>query len=370
VTLTTVRPSAAIRHRRLACLLVAMCIAAIPASAQITHNAPSKYGTTFYFFDHYASLPSTTVYPPTLTWNLHDQNWWNMIVQRARDAHVGWFAVNAWGQSPAGGADGADPGGIDSTDGQPYMSKLITAINSASSTTLKLALFDDTTSEVLRKNNDKGRGWLLPGQGACPSDPASVCRFDISPSGNDPGGEGGWFYFYDQQWKRFFNNVPDQYRFKINGRPVVFMWLGGYEWYTNQSSFSNMIAALKAATLADFGFTPYVIVEKSWTELDPDASVDAAYHWFNPDFNSTETMFTYNGVTIGHVIPGYQYPGRPVIDRQGGALYDSNLNVVSGADLVLIESINNVDENAHIIDTTTWSDRELATTLRYAVNHP
>jgi len=346
---------------------LATVLSATPAVAQITHNAPSKYGTTFYFFNQYESLPSTTIYTPTLTWHRHDQAWWNTIVQRARNANIGWFAVNAWGQNIS---NGTDPGGVDPQDGIPWMTKLITAINAADTTTLKVALFDDTTSEVMRKNRDKGRGEHVPGDSVCGSDPA--CFFDLSSSG--VGGEGGWFYFYDQQWKRFFNAVPDQYRFKINGRPVVIMWHGGFEWYSNQSFFSDMIFTLKQATLNDFGFEPYVIVTQSWIDLDPDAPVDAAYQWFNPGFNLTATKTTYNGVTIGHVIPGYDYhlgnPSSTVIDRNNGALYDSNLNFVSDSDLVFIESINNVDENCHIIDTTNWGARELTTTLWYTTNRP
>jgi len=344
---------------------------ATPAFAQVSHNAPSKYGATFYYFNQYESLPESVVYTPTLTWHRHDQSWWNTIVQRARNANIGWFAVNAWGQDMI---NGEDPAGVDPQDGIPWMTKLTTAINSADTTTLKLALFDDTTSEVMRKNRDKGRGasngGALPGDSVCGSDPA--CRFDLSDSNGT--GEGGWFYFYDQQWKRWFNSVPDQYRFKINNRPVVIMWLGGYEWYSSQSSFSNLIDALKAATFNDFGFQPYVIVETSWTQLDGDANVDAAYRWFNPDSNTSATKTAFNGVTVGHVIPGYDAhilnPSRPIIDRADGNLYNSNLDYVSDSNFVLIESINNVDENCHIIDTTDWGSRELTTTLWYTTNRP
>jgi hypothetical protein len=365
-----------------------------------SHNAVSKYGTTFYFMEQ-TQVPTTTTPPnyPLFNWNFRDQNWWNTIVQRATDAHVGWFAVNAWGQQGPDGSDtnfgGADPGGIDTTtnpqDPTPYMLKLTRAIDAAGGG-LKVALFDDTHSEVWRKNRVKARGFVAPGEpGVCANnDPA--CFFDLSPAGNTiPSGEGGWYYFYDQQWKRFFNNVPAKYWFRIKDRPVVIMWLGTTLWYTNASYFSDMIAALKEQTRLDFGFVPYVIVEKSWIDLDPDAAVlspdarvgvDAAYQWFNPDILPvplSRTLWSVNGVTIGHLIPGYDYTPPPpdptprrFVDRRNGDLYRENLDYVKGADLVMIESINNLLENAEIIDSVGANpiDLYLAITLQFAVLHP
>lgn len=312
----------------------------------VSHNAPSKYGATFYHWRNmYQSLPPENIYPPTINWNINDQAWWNQVVAQAREAGLGWFAVNAWGEG---------------TDADPlFLSELITAIN-AHDGQLKLALFDDTTSEVLRKNLARGHGWSL-------SPP-----FDLADSNGV--GEGGWFYFYDQQWKRYFQAVPDQYRLKVNGRPVVFMWHGGAEWYTNHSAFSDMIAALRAAVQSDFGVDPYIIAEESWRGLDADVALDTVYDWFEPNVKPV-TMTGINGVTVSNIIPGYDgslfNPPRAVQDRQGGALYDWNMDqIASWADLVMIESIVNVEENAHLIETTTWGRQYLELTAWYAQNRP
>jgi hypothetical protein len=140
----------------------------------VSHNAPSKYGATFYHWRNmYQSLPPENIYTPTINWNINDQDWWNQVVRQAREAGLGWFAVNSWGEG---------------TDADPlFLSELITAIN-AHDGQLKLALFDDTTSEVLRKNLSKGYGWELP--------PAAP-KFDLADANGT--GEGGWYYFYDQQ---------------------------------------------------------------------------------------------------------------------------------------------------------------------------
>ena len=169
-----------------------------------------------------------------------------------------------------------------------------------------------------------------------------------SPTWRTPA-KAGFEYFYDQQWKRFFQTVPARYRLAIDGRPVVFMWHGGFEWYTRQNFFHAMIDALRQATRRDFGVDPSVIVEESWLRLDPATGVDALFDWFEPR-RSFATLMNGNGVRVGHLVPGYDCSrcggSGPVIPRQAGALYRAGLAAVApSADLVLIEGLDNVDEN-------------------------
>ena len=118
---------------------------------------------------------------------------------QARDAGLGWLTPVCWGAG-----SNADPASL---------GPLVSAINRVAPN-LKIALFDDTTSEVLRKNLAKGRGWTLTEQ------------FDLNDLAGR--GEGGLAYFYEQQWQRFFQTVPARNRLTVDGRPVVFMWHGGY----------------------------------------------------------------------------------------------------------------------------------------------
>ena len=168
-------------------------------------------------------------------------------------------------------------------------------------------------------------------------------------------GEGGLQYFYDQQWKRFFQTVPRRYHLTVDGRPVVFMWHGGFEWYARQNFFHALIDALRDATRRDFGVDPFVIVEESWTRLDPAVRVDGVYDWFEPG-RSFATLMTWNGFRVGQLVPGFDCtpcgPQRPKILRQDGKLYQAGLAAVApGADLVLIDGIDNRDENAHLLET-------------------
>ena len=313
--------------RSLAMIVVAISISmGVPSGAQSVRNA-GKYGAMFSWW--YEALPPQTVDTPTVEWNARTVAWWNAMVGQAVYARLGWIAAASWGETTT-----ADPVMLD---------PLLRAID-ANGGGLKVALFDDTTSEVLRKNLDRHGTWSL------------TPRFDLADL--EGRGEGGLRYFYDQQWKRYFATVPDRYRLKVNGRPVVFMWHGGFEWYSNQSAFHALLEALRAATRRDFGVDPFVIPEESWYRLDPSTRADALYDWFDPARrNWTSTNFA--GVTVGHVVPGFNCracdPPHPVVERENGNVLRAGLDAVAPrADLVLLEGLVNVDENAEFVETLTW----------------
>jgi hypothetical protein len=320
-------------------MAIAIALLAAPLGA-LERNA-GKYGAMFYWW--YERLPDTTLFPPRIDWDARNAAWWTAMVAAARDAGLGWLAPDSWGEDTT-----ADP---------VSLGPLVAAIDRAAPE-LKIALFDDTTSEVLRKNRARGRGWTL--------EP----RFDLSDLAGR--GEGGLEYFYDQQWKRFFETIPPRSRLTIDGRPVVFMWHGGSEWYERQNFFHDLIDALRGATRRDFGVDPFVIVEESWVRLDPATGADAIFDWFEPN-RTFATLTTWNGVRVGHVVPGYDCSrcgtSGPVISRQAGAVYQVGLEAVApGSDLVLVEAINNVDENAHIVETDAWGRLYLAITKWFASN--
>jgi hypothetical protein len=310
--------------------------------ASIVRNA-GKYGAMFSWW--YTGLPAATLYPPTIPWDARQQQWWDAIVSQALDAGLGWLAAAAWGADMP-----ADPADLD-----PLMRAIETNGNG-----LKIALFDDTTSEVLRKNRALGFGL------------ETSPRFDLADL--DGTGQGGFQYFYDQQWKRFFLTVPDRFRLKVDGRPVIFMWHGGAEWYTNQRFFHSMIQELRTATYRDFGFDPFVIPDIAWIRLDPLTDADAALEWFLPNVQNA-TLTTYRNVRVGHLIAGYDChlcsPPGPVVDRQGGSVYEAGLEAVAPlSDLVLLEGFVDVDENAHLVETTTWGRKYIDITHWYATNVP
>jgi len=326
-------------------LIVACVLAALVCAGPLAafERNSGKYGAMFYWW--YTELPAGVQAPPQFPWDARDAAWWSAVVREARDGGLGYLAADAWG--------------ADTTADPALLAPLVAAID-RSAPGLKVALFDDTTSEVLRKNQARGHGWTLD------------VRFDLSDLAGT--GEGGLRYFYDEQWKRFFQTVPPQYRLTIDGRPVVFMWHGGFEWYTRQDSFHTMIDALRQATRRDFNVDPFVIVEESWSRLDPALRVEGLFDWFDPG-RSFATLMPWNGFRVGQVVPGYDcrvcIPPVPVVARQDGRLYQAGLEAVApGSDLVLIDGIDNLDENAQLLTSPVWGRLYLAITKWFAANVP
>ncbi len=329
------------------CVLISLLPVGIPSTvhSQGFRNA-GKYGAMFSWW--YEGVLPQTAYLPTVVWDARRQAWWNEMIRQARAAGLGWVAAACWGEGTT-----ADPA---------LLRPLIAAIE-ASGGGMKVALFDDTTSEVLRKNEARRYGWTLD------------VPFDLADL--DGRGEGGLAFFYDQQWKRFFATIPDRYRLKIEGRPVVFMWhgySGGRPRYSHEEQFHVLLARLRAATLRDFGVDPFVIVEERWMRADPLTDPDAIYGWFDAP-GTPATSRIYKGVRVAQVVPGYDCsrcdPPGPKIDRQSGALYRVALEAVAPeADLVLIEGLVNIDENAHLVETDVWGRLYLDITRWFSMNMP
>lgn len=321
----------------------AVLIGSSDAAGKTPFRNAGKYGAMFSWW--YEALPPQTIYPPSMPWDARDQRWWNAIVRQARDAGLGWLSAACWGEDTS-----ADPA---------MLGPLLRAID-ANGGRMKVALFDDTTSEVLRKNRDRHGEWSL------------TPKFDLADLSAQ--GEGGFRYFYDQQWRRFFATVPDKYRLKINGRPVVIMWIVAAEWYTNMQSFHALIADLREATRREFNVDPFIIPEESWRRVDPALVPDALYDWFEPRRNWA-TLTEFGGVHVANIVPGYDTSRidaqGAVLDRQRGQLFRVGMDAVAPrADLVLIEGFVNVDENAHLVETTTWGRLYLNILRWYTRNIP
>jgi hypothetical protein len=133
-------------------------------------------------------------------------------------------------------------------------------------------------------------------------------------------GEGGLRHFYNQQWKRFFETVPDAYRF-------------------------NELITTRRGNRCRCG-ARLVRTEPAKRHAD----VVQRYPCRARDCSRC-------------------FPAGPIIERQNGDLYKSGVDAVAPtADIVLIEGFVNVDENAHLLETATRGRRYIDLTCWYASN--
>jgi hypothetical protein len=214
---------------------------------------------------------------------------------------------------------------------------------------LKIALFDDTTSECAEWNVDQGRGYSV----------------EVPMPLSDPN---NWTYFYDRKIKPFYQAIPKKYWATHNGlgveaggRPLIITYTSA--WFSDVGSHgAAMWEAIRAAFARDFktaageGILPFFVHEASWVANGAGASADSSYSWgaalFGPSVGGA------GGWLTGSVGPGYddrliRSPGN-FRDREAGGFLTSTYNGTYDGkrlwdcNLVLMETWNELWEGTAI----------------------
>ncbi len=260
---------------------------------------------------------------------------WDNYVDELVSAGVDFVAVDTRGYVPGS----AVPNG----GGDPReLTELVDAINRAGNTgTLKIAAFDDTPASMTDKKNQivhHTGGYTPP--------------FDM---GDTTGvGEGGYQYLWDNDLKAFFQAVPDNLLYKVDGQPLVYLWSINDFAFTNQGNGNSarMLQYLRAQARSTFGEDPYFVVDQSWLTKDP-AVANAANgvdDWFGVP-SPAYTNRTFNGGTYGVTVPSFSFvtsTKNMVIDPHHGQTLVNNLEatVNAGDKLTLVEGYTDWPEGA------------------------
>lgn len=241
---------------------------------------------------------------------------------------------------------------VNDTGDTRKLSQLVSAITRRGSS-LKISCLDDTPASMTDKKNfaKHGTGGYTP-------------LFDIGDVNGT--GEGGYKYIWDNNLRVFFQTVPDSMRFKIDGRPVIYEWAIGNFAFTNQGNGNamRMIQYIKQQAQAEFDVNPYIIVDQSWLQVDPQCAsvVDGVDSWFNGN-GPTWSMTTFNGKKFGALAPGFEKPNEnQYTDPNHGQTLITNLTntVNNGALVTLVEGFSDWEENCSL-----WRAKEGA----YSVTH-
>jgi len=234
------------------------------------------------------------------------------------------------------------------TAGDPRMlSGLVAAINRrGAGDKLKISALDDTPASMTDKKNraKHGTGGYDP-------------KFDIGDV--DGTGEGGYAYFWDRNLRAFFETVPDNLRFKIDGRPVIYEWGIGDFAFTNQGNgnLKKLVEYVRDKADEEFGINPYLIVDQSWIAQDPTVAsvVDGVHSWFPVPGGKSVTAF--NGKNFGVAVPSFRYSvgstHMEITPNHGQTFKDNLAATVPISRVTLIEGFTDWEENA-----ATWRGRE------------
>jgi len=167
-------------------------------------------------------------------------------------------------------------------------------------------------------------------------------------------------YIWDYNLKLAIEYIPEEMRYKIDNRLVIYFWQVSSSWMTNiDGNLSKILAYIKAECLKTYGFTPYIIVQKSWLERDKSltaSSVDAVHNWFSAAGGTSYSLHTHNNIKTGVVVPSFVKPSEPdngvllpamgTSDQGARLKFGLNNTVKAGAKTTLLEGFTNAAEGA------------------------
>ncbi len=262
--------------------------------------------------------------------------WWENIVEEIDYSGMDYIALLTRGNQP----NAPDRG-----NGNPkHIPTLIAAMHKRGvANSFKLALFDDPPNSWTGSKN-----WNESGGARYGTSPA----FDLSNTDN-------WKYIWDYNLKEAIGHIPEEMRYEIDGRLVIFFWQVTDTWVSNlQGNLSKVLQYIRDECQKTYGFEPYVIVQHTWFQRDNTLSssgtYDAVHGWFSAAGGRSWSLETYNGVKAGVVVPGFAPANDPRhldpfmgTDDSGKMLKTGLDNTVgAGARTTLIEGFTNAAETA------------------------
>lgn len=289
----------------------------------------------------------TTVYDyPMYVPDGNEAHFWDSYVEQLQSAGVDFVAPVIRGIDP----DHSEfNGGGDTTK----LVNLVAAIQRRGAN-LKISALDDTAYSLTRMKNQARhkRGGYDP-------------KFDVGDV--DGTGEGGYKYIWDRNLRLWFEAVPAAIRFTLDGRPVIYEWSLADDFFVNQGNghAAAMLSYLKQKAEAEFGVTPYFIVDDSWIAVDPAVTdvADGVDGWFT--MARSYTLAIFKGRSYGVLAPAFNTGAgstlRSIDPHHGDTLRTGLANTVGkGALVTLVEGFSDWKENCAL-----WRGRPGA----YAATH-
>jgi hypothetical protein len=230
------------------------------------------------------NLPTTTI----PEWVGMTQ-WWENLAEEVDYSGINFIALLSRGDQP----NAPDRG-----NGNPiHISKMVNAMNTRGTTNFKLAIFDDCPNSWTGSKNWNESGGTDYN--------TTTDKFDCANINN-------YKYIWDYNLRQAIAAIPDAKRYKIDNRMVIFFWSVKPTWMTNtQGNLSKILTHIRTKCQAEFGFVPYIIIDKDWLPNDSTLStttVDAVQGWFNVAENVSYTLETWNGKKTGALCPGFGKP--------------------------------------------------------------
>lgn len=180
-------------------------------------------------------------------------------------------------------------------------------------------------------------------------------------------------WFWEHNILLFFETIPPQLWFRIDGRPVIATWNARF--FTNQNgNLSRLLLWINLRFQERFGTKPWFIIQEDWLRSDPTLSVIpdgvilGVHSWMKPVHDEITSVFSYteyNNKTWGLAAPGFRNPKtipgcgaacREVTRRNGTTLRTAlNEGVVRDSYITLLESWTNMAESGGFYRSDDWT---------------
>ncbi|MGL2993347.1 DUF5010 domain-containing protein [Flavobacterium sp. TSSA_36] len=273
--------------------------------------------------------------------------WWENMAEEIDYAGLNYIALLSRGNQP----NAPDRG-----NGNPkHISKMVEAMDKRGINSFKLAIFDDCPNSWTGSKN-----WNESAGASYSMTP----KFDCSVVDN-------YKYIWDYNLKEAIGRIPDERRYKIEGRMVIYFWSVKTVWMSNiQGNLTKILDHIKTKCFETYGIYPYFVIDRDWLDVDTTLQtsplVDAVHNWFSAGGGTSSTLQSWTDLKTntlkktGVCVPGFSAPddidGRPFLDPSMGTTspkdngarlkYGLNTTVKSGAALTLVEGFTDAAESA------------------------
>ena len=277
-----------------------------------------------------------------------EDGWWDNLVEEIAYSGSDYIAANCRGLQPSYPKKYVDHG--DPT----HIKQLIEAMERRGvADKFKVAIFDDCpASWEAARNEDLGRGYA----GYSADNPGQRKPYPLKDIAVDTKEfqDSIYQYIWDYNIRLAFQNIPEKYIFKYNGRPVVYFW--GCSFVGDvPGKLSYILKRVREDCIKEFGMDPLLIIDQDWGKRDNTLTaatevVGGINNWFNMD--NPYTVRTFKDLTIGVGIPGFlvndKKGNKMFVDADHGRLLQKALtySVKNRANLIFLEGFTDVLENA------------------------
>lgn len=277
-----------------------------------------------------------------------ENGWWDNLVEEIAYSGLDYIAANCRGLQPSYPKKYVDHGD------PSHLKKLIEAMERRGvADKFKVAIFDDCpASWEAARNEDLGRGYA----GYSTSNPGQRKPYPLKTINTDTKEfqDSIYQYIWDYNIRLAFQNIPEKYIFKYNGRPVVYFW--GCSFVGDvPGKLAYILKRIREDCIKEFSMDPLLIIDQDWGKRDntltaATEAIGGINDWFN--MSNPYTVHTFKDLTIGVGIPGFlvndKIGDKMFVDADHGRLLQKALNyfVKNRANIILLEGFTDVLENA------------------------